>query len=229
MRRFLHSPLPTHGEVTLDAATSHHLLRVVGIAPGQAVELFDGAGAAARARLVAVEAGLATLEVEERRQPDPPVPRYLLMAVVRPAAVETALRMATELGLTDFWPVETERTVRGAGTNKLARWQRIVEGAAMQCGRAELPAVADPRPLEQALAALPPNVERLVATFGAPLASPTTSPAAVVIGPEGGLTPDELAICEAAACGSVSLSQNVLRAETAAATALALLQPVAVS
>lgn len=206
--------------ITLDAAGSHHLLRVVGIAPGETVEVFDSAGAVARAELVAVEQGAAVLAVVERVAAKAQPQRWLLVGVVRPAAMEIVLRMGTELGLDHLWPVWTERTVRKASERR-ERWVRIAESAAEQCGRATVPTIASPRPLEEALADVP-CADRFVALPGAQ-GSPTTptADAAILVGPEGGLTPAELERAQALGFRPVHLGPHTLRTETAAIAALA--------
>ena len=206
--------------ITLDAAGSHHLLRVVGIAPGETVEVFDTAGAVARAQLVGVEEGAAVLAVIERVAASALPQRWLLVGVVRPAAMEIVLRMGTELGLDHLWPVWTERTVRRASERR-ERWVRIAESAAEQCGRATVPTIASPRPLAEALADVP-CADRFVALPGVSgRAVPPAGDAAIVVGPEGGLTPREVEGAEALGFRAVTLGPHTLRTETAAIAALA--------
>jgi 16S rRNA (uracil1498-N3)-methyltransferase len=206
--------------ITLDAAGSHHLLRVVGIAPGEAVEVFDTAGDVARARLVGVEQGLAVLAIVERVAASPRPQRWLLVGVVRPAAMEIVVRMGTELGLDHLWPVWTERTVRKASERR-ERWVRIAESAAEQCGRATVPTIASPRPLEEALADVP-CADRFIALPGAwTLTAAPAGDAAIVVGPEGGLTPREVDRAQALGYRALALGPHTLRTETAAVAALA--------
>ncbi len=206
--------------VTLDAAASHHLLRVVGIAPGEMVEVFDATGAVARARLASVEQGVAVLALTERLARPVAAERWLLVGVVRPAAMEIVVRMGTELGLDHLWPVWTERTVRRA-TERRERWVRIAESAAEQCGRATVPTIAAPRPLEEALGDVP-CPDRFLALPGAQesLAAPAAD-AAIVVGPEGGLTQGEIERAAAIGFRAVGLGRHTLRTETAAVAALA--------
>ena len=206
--------------ITLDDAGSHHLLRVVGIAPGETVEVFDSAGEVARAQLVAVEQGAAVLAVIERVAAIARSQRWLLVGVVRPAGMEIVLRMGTELGLDHLWPVWTERTVRKASERR-DRWVRIAESAAEQCGRATVPTIAAPRPLDEALADVA-CADRFVALPGA--SGPAEAPAgdaAIVVGPEGGLTPREIDHAQALGFRAVALGPHTLRTETAAIAALA--------
>ncbi len=206
--------------ITLDDAASHHLLRVVGIAPGETVEVFDTTGAVARAQLVGVEQGAAVLVVTERAAAIARPQRWLLVGVVRPAAMELVLRMGTELGLDHLWPVWTERTVRRASERR-DRWARIAESAAEQCGRATVPTIASPRPLEEALADVS-CADRFVALpGGSGVAAAPAGDAAIVVGPEGGLTPREVDHAQALGFRAVALGPHTLRTETAAVAALA--------
>ena len=206
--------------ITLDAAGSHHLLRVVGIGPGETVEVFDAGGAVARAELVGVEQGAAVLAVIERVAAIARPQRWLLVGVVRPTAMELVLRMGTELGLDHLWPVWTERTVRRASERR-ERWVRIAESAAEQCGRATVPTIAAPRPLDEALADVS-CADRFVAVPGVSgLASAPAGDAAIVVGPEGGLTPREVDHAQELGFRPVTLGPHTLRTETAAIAALA--------
>lgn len=111
------------------------------------------------------------------------------------------------------------------------RWRRIAEEAARQCGRADVPEVAVPGPLAKALEA-PPGFARIAfhAGAGAPLAEVAGGGARgflAVVGPEGGLTDREVEACLGTGCALATLGPRVLRAETAAIVAAALLQHVA--
>ncbi|RME27299.1 MAG: 16S rRNA (uracil(1498)-N(3))-methyltransferase [Deltaproteobacteria bacterium] len=203
----------------LDPAESHHLLRVTGIAPGEAVVLFDGRGRQARAELVGTRSGRAVLrqldEVELVRLP----PLVLLVGVGKHPAMDTIVRMATELGATTIQPVLVERSV--ARGDRGPRWRRIAAGAAAQCGRADVPDVRPVVGLTRALADLPADLERRVYTPSAHRQAPPSTPCALLLGPEGGLSPGELSEATAAGFVADSLGPTVLRADTAVAAALA--------
>ena len=113
--------------------------------------------------------------------------------------------------------------------NRLERWRRKAIEAARQCGRADLPAISEPRPLAGVLGALPEGLrligdvrpgcrgiwETLQGMEGAPAS------VSVIVGPAGGFTARELSISEQAGCRPVSLGPRTLRVETAAAAMLA--------
>lgn len=224
MRRFPVSALGAVGDrLELDPAASHHLLRVVGVAPGEMVELFDRRGGVCRARLVGVDAGLARLEVcAVLPSTHSPTTTWLVLAQLKSAAMDAAVRMATELGVTGIWPVQAQRSIgRGDRRN---RWARVASAAAAQCGRCDVPELRAPTPLTEALAELGGEVTGWLCLPGGGRPSPgVVGPAAVLVGPEGGWTPDEEEAAVAAGFVRVNIAPFTLRAQTAAAAALATL------
>jgi 16S rRNA (uracil1498-N3)-methyltransferase len=222
MRRFLADVLPEPGaEQWLARDISHHLLRVTGIAPGEQVELFDGNGGTVVARLVGVEAGLARVQGVSVLQQDAPTPVFLLAGLMRQGPFDTTVRMATELGVTTLVPVLCRRSI--ARGERVDRWERIARAAATQCGRSDVPTVENPGTLAAAIGSVPAGFHRLVCVPGAPVGHAPAGPLAVLLGPEGGLTPDEVGLAGDHGFEPFGLGPTVLRGDTAAATAMALL------
>ncbi len=219
MRRFRASLLPGEDrELLLDEAASHHLLRVSGIAPGERVELFDGAGGAATAELLGAQDGRALLVQRGPDRQEAPREIVLLVGLSKHAAFDTLLRMATELGVWRIQPFEAARSVvRG---ERVARWERIVESAAAQCGRADLPQVRAACSLSEALRDLPSQGERRVLVPGGPLRPPPAPPCVLLVGPEGGLDPSEVQAALSHGFLAEGIARNVLRVDTAVAAAL---------
>ena len=218
MRRFLCEKLLPVGEmVVLSDERSHHLLRVTGIAPGEEVELFDGLGGACRARLDGVEGGRARLEVIQTLTALPVGSNvHLVLAQTRASAMDTVIRMVVELGVEAITVVHTERCV--AKGDKRERWTRIAEAASAQSGRVSVPTIASPIPLNQALMAL--DGVGLVCTPGTVVRAHVPGPVTILVGPEGGLTNNEVAQAEAAGWVRAGLGSTVLRADTAAVAAV---------
>ncbi len=223
MRRFPVAHVPPCGEhVSLDLEPTHHLLHVLRARVGESFEIFDGAGVVASATLVAVHDGVPALEVVDApRRAAPAHPRHLLLGLPKGGALDDAIRMATEVGVTDIHPILLARSV--ARGDRAERWARIVESAAQQCGRGDVPTLHPVCGLDEAMARLPADVDRRVAAPGAPRLPPADGPAAVLIGPEGGLTPAEQARAIAAGFRPMGLGDWILRTPTAAAVALAAL------
>ena len=156
----------------------------------------------------------------------------LLQGLPKGDKLEWVLQKATELGVSAVWPVVTARSVARPRADALGtrhtRWQRIVEEAARQSGRADVPEVTVLRALDEAVRTLPAGVrllvldeeersERLGRAAG-------DGPVALVVGPEGGLGREEVDALRAAGGVPVSLGPLVLRTETAGLAALAVLR-----
>jgi len=218
------------GRGLLGEEARHYLRDVLRLPAGAALEVFDGEGGAYAAELLP---GFEAVALGPRRE-DPPAPAaiWLLLALARGEKLDLAVQKATELGAVRIAPFSAERSVvrlePAKGEERARRWRRIAEEAARQCGRSDVPEVAAPATLEDALGSLPPGFGALVFhPGGAPLSELPAAPGrghAAVIGPEGGLTDAELLACERAGARRASLGPRVLRAETAAIVAVALLQ-----
>lgn len=234
-RRFCLDTPPSGGHATLTGPAAHRLTRVLRLPVGASVELFDGSGAVWPARIEQISAASVRLSLGAPRS-QPALPdAILLAALIRPTRYEWLLEKATELGATAIVPLLCERSaVRPAeiGAARLARWRRITIEAAEQCGRATLPALSPPISLAAALTGF--RGELLIAAEPAHGEAPpvgalplsNSEPITILVGPEGGLTPAEFTAAVAAGGQPVSLGPLVLRAETAALAALALITAI---
>lgn len=217
------------GHAALTPEARHYLRDVLRLPPGAEVELFDGQGGAYPA---AVEAGYEGLRLGARREARPGLALWLLVALAKGEKMDLVVQKATELGAARVVPFAAERSVvrlePEKGEARALRWRRIAAEAARQCGRADVPEVSAPCALPAALAALPAGMERFAFhPGGEPLPArgeAAAAGAAAVVGPEGGLSAAEVEACEAAGARRVSLGPRILRAETAAVVAVALLQ-----
>ena len=220
MRRYHHPVLPTQGDLlTLPRDTSHHILQVCRHPRGTELCLFDGVGGEATCTLVEVQDKRAVLACTALRAPCTPTRRVVVMlALCKPAAWETALRMGTELGADLFQPVLVSR----CSVRKLRpeRWEKLLVAACAQSGRRWLPRLEPLLNLQEALEApwLPP--ERLVLAPGAPVLPSPAGDVALLLGPEGGLTDAELEAARVAGFQQAGLATHTLRVDTAVAAAL---------
>lgn len=226
MRRFRVGSLPAGGgRVFLEGDAAHHLLDVIRVKRGEGVILFDGQGAEAVAVLQAGGPGAAVLEVQGPIYRAPiGSPVEALLAVTKGPAMDAAVRAAVEAGATRIRPMLTSRSV--ARGERVDRWERIVESAAQQCGNPVLPRVEPVAPYQEALASVPEGFELRIAQPGAPRATPARGAVAVLVGPEGGFTPAEVDVAVSRGAVAVGLGRWILRAETAAAVAVAMSVPV---
>ncbi|MEC9466177.1 MAG: RsmE family RNA methyltransferase [Myxococcota bacterium] len=220
----------TAGVQILPDESAHYIRTVLRLQTGSDVEVFDGQGRLAHATVRAIEGKTVELEIGEVQEVSPPS-LALTLAVAAPKGdrADLVIEKATELGASHFVWLTTKRSVvvpRKAG-KKLERWRRVAQAAARQSGRAHTPTVEEPIGFAELLDRSfdhcfvcdwsGPSLLKVV-TQQALIGS-----AVVVIGPEGGLTDDELEILKRAGYNPVNLGPNVLRVETASVAAAAIL------
>ena len=245
-RFYVPPPLPVTGLYSVTGDAAHRIGRVLRMAPGERLRLFDGSGREVEAMVAGVKGDAATLTLTDELPPQPPEPElHLYQSLIRTNRFEWLLEKATELGATVIQPVVSERAqVRPVefGPAKTARWRRILVEAAEQCERRTLPDLRGPLQLATALRrakgviALPweearhggkPLGEALREAEGSrQRAEGSTGPqrptVSLFIGPEGGFTAQEAMAARERGALLVSLGPRVLRAETAALAALAI-------
>jgi len=223
-------------QVALPAETAHHMRSVLRMQPGDEVLLLDGSGGHYRCRLLDLGRNGGTATVEERwRQADSALPVRLLQAVPKGDRFDLVLQKGTELGMTAFTPVWSQRSVPTADADRddkrLQRWRRIVAEAARQSRRPLLPSCEAPQPLASALKDSVEELRLMLWEEGSvPLATalPETAPrdVALLVGPEGGFSADEAQFARDAGFIPVHLGPRILRSETAGFAVLAILQYV---
>lgn len=230
-------------EVTLKGPEAHRLIRVMRAREGEPIQLFDGKGRAwnGQIRTAGPDCLVVRLTHPHRFGPDGPessLRTILVQAVAKGDRMELALEKATELGVSEIWPVITRRCVARPepSSARLTRWRRVVETAARQAGRLVIPEVKPPAPWDEtlrALAGLDGEWLLLVAWEQAELplgtllerrAKQGVAGAVLAVGPEGGLTDEEAAGARRFGLELVSLGPRVLRTETAGWLMLALVQ-----
>lgn len=224
--------------VRLEGAEGRHAAAVRRLAPGEPVELTDGAGLAVRGEIVGVDRDALDVAVISRRELPPPSPRLtVVQALAKGDRGERAVEAMTEAGVDVVVPWEAGRCVarwssggqRGGGEPKgLLRWRAKAREAAKQSRRVFVPEVAEPASTgsvatmlgEAALGVvLTGDADQRLATLSAPPAGDVVA----VVGPEGGCTPEELEEFRAAGARPVRLGDTVLRTSTAGVAAAAVL------
>jgi 16S rRNA (uracil1498-N3)-methyltransferase len=231
MHRLFVAPAQLAGgeRVRLNPTQARHLETVLRLQPGAPIEVFDGEGRSFEAVL---EPG--TLRI---LRPLPPATReadvWVAQALAKGDKLDLVVQKATELGATRILPLRTERSVprldAERGGARAARWRRIAQEAARQSGRTDVPGVDAPCSLADLCAALEPDRRGLLldpregavrlsqAARGAPRLC-------VIVGPEGGFSAAERAAANDCGILPVSLGRLVLRTETAALAALAIVR-----
>lgn len=228
--RFFAATLPTSGAITLDGPEAHHLAHVLRLTPGACVELFDGRGGVAAARIAQVRKRDVELVVEQHRLDSPPSPEIVLaVAVPKGERFDWLVEKATELGVARLTPLVTERSSVDPRDSKLDRLRQLVIAACKQSGRNHLLELSPVQSWRDFVAAAATDAPWMLADptgppFHAGLLPATTARRTLAIGPEGGWTADELALADAAGAVRVSLGATILRIETAALALAALLR-----
>lgn len=224
--------LPQGDEVALPEAVSHHALRVLRLAAGAPLILFDGTGVEVEARLdIRGKHGFALLGERRRVSRESPLKVVLVQSLASGDKMDWIVQKAVELGVAGVIPVQAERSVlRLAGERALKRqahWQQVAVSACEQCGRNEVPVIAPLQSLTSYLQSQEQAVRLIMAPGAVQTLASLEAPGSVVhlmIGPEGGWSDPELAACRAAGALALGLGPRVLRTETAGLAALAALQ-----
>ncbi len=219
-------------ERQLPDSVAAHVSRVLRLGVGDALQVFNGDGHQYAASIVqadkrGVRVRIGASEAVDRESP---LRLQLLQGVSRGDRMDYTVQKAVELGVTDIVPVITERCGVQLDAErwekKREHWQRIVESACEQCGRNRVPAVQPVQRLDAALAT-PGEGTRLILDPQATLSLPRLPVAAqftLLAGPEGGLSEQDLRVARSAGFIGVQLGPRILRTETAALAALAVLQ-----
>lgn len=222
---------------TLTGTQAEHMIRVLRAQPGAEADVVAG-GHVFHAELAAIESGEVRFNLLAELEADPALPITLVMAVYKFDHMEWAIEKATELGVAAIAPMIARRTdkhLAQAAAKRVVRWRRIAKEAAQQARRSDVPVIHDPLSLTARVRAastatrivlaeqersttLRLAVEEAVAAAGEEM--PTLE---IAIGPEGGWAPAEEALFDANGWRAVSLGPRILRAETAAISALAVI------
>jgi 16S rRNA (uracil1498-N3)-methyltransferase len=223
-RLFVETPLGPGAQVELGAAQANYLGNVMRLKEGSQLLLFDGSSGEWLAEVAEAGRKRMTLSVVEPTRAQESVPDlWLAFAPVKKGRVDWLVEKAVELGVARLLPVVTQRTI--VDKLNLDRMRAHIIEAAEQCGRTALAAIDEPVKLDALLRSR--DTSRMLyfadETGGMPAARTFESGSAMIlIGPEGGFTPDEAEMVRAAAnVRPISLGPRILRAETAALAAVA--------
>jgi 16S rRNA (uracil1498-N3)-methyltransferase len=213
-------------EIAVEGDAFHHVFRAARARVGEAVRVVDGEGRAREGLVTGIERRRGSVRLlGEAPSREPRLRLELLVAAPRPSRASWLVEKGTELGVSSFRFVDTERSERPLDESDAERLRRVARAAVEQCGRSRLPEIVRSRPLAETLAHV--ATARTFALDPGAMAGPAgldagAAPrAAVLIGPEGGLTRAELDAALGAGATAVRLGRAVLRVETAALAAAA--------
>lgn len=208
--------------------------QVLRLQPGDAVVLFGGDDDCEwHGRITTMARDAVGVEIAHPVAVRRELPRPVTLAIGMPTneRMDTLIEKATELGAARIIPLVSTRSVLRLDGDRArarqARWQSIARSASEQCGRTRLPVIDVPAGFDVALRAIPPDAARWLLSLepdALPIAVAAASTEAggvvTLSGPEGGLSPEEIAIATAAGFVAVGLGPRVLRADTAPLAAL---------
>lgn len=232
MRARLYCPLPLRSgvEIELPELAAHHAARVLRLRSGDAITLFTGDGGEFDAELTSVGARAVVARVGDAHavERESPLAVTLVQGLASAERMDWIVQKAVELGAAAIAPVATARSVARLDPARAARreahWRSIAVSACEQCGRNRLPRL---RPLSDLGTYLAETAHAKLRLVLAPDASVSLSEVDrpegsvdLLVGPEGGLAPDEVAAAHRAGFGGVMLGPRILRTETAALAAM---------
>lgn len=222
----------------LRGAAHQHLRLVLRLEAGAEIRLFNGDGHDYASVIKELRRGVAQVEVRSvlPARAESPLALVLVQGIARGERMDLVVQKASELGVAAIQPVATARSVvrldAGARAAKLAHWRGVAIAACEQCGRARLPEIAEPLPLADWLARpASPGTKRLQldpqGQISLAAAARGAGAAQLLVGPEGGLDDAERDAARQTGYLPCRLGPRVLRSETAAIAALAVLQAAA--
>jgi 16S rRNA (uracil1498-N3)-methyltransferase len=224
---------PSLDQGLLDPEQSHHCGQVMRQTVGDLCAVFDGHGSEAKARITEITRDAVKFTILARAaSPRTDHPIWLAQALTKPKSMDLILQKATELGVSELFPLQSEHSVAQVDEEKVEsridKWRKLTIEAAKQCGQNWLPVIHPPRAPRDLLPEMPRGAVKLIASLQPearplkavlrehlPALKPGT-PVVVMVGPEGDFTPAEIGHARAAGFIPVSLGKIILRAETAA-------------
>ena len=237
MRRFNISPADIDGSTaTLRGSESHHLKNVLRLKPGSRITLFDGTGNTYEGEINSMTADSVTVKIDKINHQDDNRPQlHLGQALITTKKIDLVIQKATELGISSLTPfTSTFCSIKDPSPNKQERWHRIAMESCKQCNRPSPPDIKPLATIKECFSEADMHDLKLI--FWEETADLTLKdiesqirkepPCSVffMIGPEGGLTDDEIAMAKQYGFLSVTLGKQILRAETASLAGASILQ-----
>lgn len=224
--------LVAHTEIELEAEAAHHLVKVLRMDTGRELILFNGDGNQYSATITRTTKKTAFVNIlsQEYKPNSSPVQIELAIGISKGDRFDWVLQKATELGVSKITPLFTSRCeIKLSGerlSKKMTGWQKTVIGACEQCQRNELPELAEPLNLDAFVSQADSELKFVLHHRSEHSLSNDTPPQSVVIlvGPEGGLSDEEILSAENNGFTPLKFGNRVLRTETAPVAALSVMQ-----
>lgn len=221
--------------VALPPEEAEHLVRVLRLRAGDTIAAFDGRGREYLANIESISRRAVMIRPTARRRPapEPSVRLTVAIAVTKGDRMDAAVRDSAMLGASVVQPVVSARTETSPASlargRRVERWRRVAIASVKQCGRAVVPEIRDPLPLPQYLRTEASDLRLMLveprAEGSSTLAGVSTpESAALLIGPEGGWTSEEIASACQSGFHAITLGQRTLRADVMPVAAISVLQ-----
>lgn len=237
LRFFSPTPLQIGKVVTLSENAATHATKVMRLKLGESLTLFCGDGFDYACTLTSLEkkAVLASVDARQKIDNESPLNIKLLQGISSGDRMDVTIQKAVELGVTEIFPISAERSViklnAERAEKRVEHWQSVAIAACEQSGRAVVPQVHTPQTLAQWLSQHPigQDLNILLNPVGAKKLAQLPKPSGnihVLIGPEGGLSANEITLASKHHFQSIVLGPRILRTETAALTVIASMQTI---
>jgi 16S rRNA (uracil1498-N3)-methyltransferase len=230
-RIYTSKTITPHTDVTLDAQATNHVASVLRMQTGEHIFLFNGEGGYFEATLTHIVKKQVTVHIRDHRlsENESPLRIHIGQSLSRGERMDYAIQKSSEMGVTEITPLFTTRSEVKLDAERSAKrqqhWQQIAISACEQCGRNKIPIINAPITLSDFIANVAADVKLVLHHESSSqlrdLPKPTS--VALLIGPEGGLTEEEITQATQYGFAATQLGPRVLRTETAPVTALSVL------
>lgn len=228
MRRFF-LDVPLAAEVLIEGQDAHHIGRVLRLQVGDTIVVVapDGQAGIAKIKSIALDHVMLTLQDVILEQKEAPISVYLAQGLPKSDKMDYIVQKAVELGVKAVYPFTADHSVvqydQAKKNSRREKWQKVAVEAAKQCGRTVVPVVGPIQGLAEVLANIPEETVVIMLYEGQTskgikevLAENRNSNYLLIVGPEGGFSTKEVALCEKYRASIVTMGQRILRTETAA-------------
>lgn len=229
-----------NGKAVVKGQDAKHLISVMRLSPGSRIELCDGKGTDFKAEIETISSQIVTLKILEKFSSlsESPVHITFAQGMLKDKKMDMLIRHLTELGISEWVPFFADRSIPNPNPkrirSRMERWKRIAREALNQCGRSVVPHIGDPVQFQDLIQLYKTGYEKII--FWEKASCPidaireqdnkTVDRIIILIGPEGGLTENEVKSAEKTGFKTYTLGPRILRAETASIAACSLVQNI---
>ncbi|MBI3019102.1 MAG: 16S rRNA (uracil(1498)-N(3))-methyltransferase [Deltaproteobacteria bacterium] len=234
-RIFVNQNLKPNSSLILAEEEHHYIKNVLRMNVGDPLYLFNGGEEEFSSKITAMDKNTTTLQVltSEKTNKESSIEIVIGQGLPKGSKFDNLIPKVTELGASELVPLITERSdLKKASQQKVIRWQKIAQQSAQQTGRTKVPTISPPISFTEFLNHYPAHEKIMFyeleasKTFTEILSTSSASHFCLLIGPEGGFSPQEIAQAQKAKFHIVSLGKRILRTETVAPAVTAILQYV---